>query len=90
MHRAPYDGQSVSSPKTADRCMHFVVGNDKRTYLLFLLLIAFYIALFSALEKTHCVLVECVSEHVLCTPYDQAPAYSVTSFQATYVGCMCV
>ena len=31
-----------------------------------------------------------VSAHVLCTPYDQAPVYSVTSFQATYVGCMCV
>ena len=31
-----------------------------------------------------------VSTHVLCTPYNHAPVYSVTSFRATYVGCMCV
>ena len=31
-----------------------------------------------------------VSVHILCTPHNHAPVYSVTSFQATYVGCMCV
>ena len=31
-----------------------------------------------------------VSAHVLCTPYNHAPVYSVISFEATYVGCMCV
>ena len=28
-----------------------------------------------------------VSAHVLCTPYNHAPVYSVTSFEARYVGC---
>ena len=27
--------------------------------------------------------------HILWTPYSHAPVYSVTSFEATYVGCMC-
>ena len=31
-----------------------------------------------------------VSAHVLFTPHNHAPMYNVTSFQATYVGCMCV
>ena len=31
-----------------------------------------------------------VSAHVLCAPYNYALVYSVTSFQAAYVGCMCV
>ena len=31
-----------------------------------------------------------VSAHVLCTPYSHASVYSITSFAATYVGCMCV
>ena len=28
--------------------------------------------------------------HVLCAPYDQEPVYSIISYKATYVGCMCV
>ena len=28
--------------------------------------------------------------HVLCTPYNHAPVYCVASFNATYVGCMCL
>ena len=31
-----------------------------------------------------------VSAHVLCTPYSHASVYSITSFAATYVRCMCV
>ena len=31
-----------------------------------------------------------VSAHVLRTPCNHAPVYSVTSFQAVHVGCMCV
>ena len=31
-----------------------------------------------------------VSEQVLCTPFKQAPVYSVTLFKAIPVGCMCV
>ena len=31
-----------------------------------------------------------VSAHVLCTPYDHAPVYSVTSCETTFVGCICV
>ena len=31
-----------------------------------------------------------VSAHVLCTPYDHATVYGVTSFEATYVGHMCL
>ena len=27
--------------------------------------------------------------HILWTPYSHAPVYSITSFEATYVGCMC-
>ena len=28
--------------------------------------------------------------HVLCMPYSHAPVYSVTVFQTTFIGCMCV
>ena len=31
-----------------------------------------------------------LSARVLCTPYNRAPIQSVTSFEATYVGSMCV
>ena len=31
-----------------------------------------------------------VSAHILCTPYNHAMVYSVTLFEATYLGCMCV
>jgi len=27
---------------------------------------------------------------VLCTPYNHAPVYSVTSYKATYIGCISV
>ena len=30
-----------------------------------------------------------VSVHVLNTPYNRATVYSVTSFEAAYVGCSC-
>ena len=31
-----------------------------------------------------------VSAHVLCTPYNHAAVYGVTSFKATYEGCLAV
>ena len=31
-----------------------------------------------------------ISMHVLCTPYNHAPVYSVTSFKATYIGRLAV
>ena len=32
----------------------------------------------------------CILAEVLCMPYNHALVYSVTLFEATYVGCMCV
>ena len=31
-----------------------------------------------------------VLAHIMCTPYNHAPVYSVTLFKATYIGCMSV
>ena len=38
----------------------------------------------------HVKLLAAVSAQVVCTSHNHAPVYSVTSFKATEVGCMCV